>query len=164
MLPAHCTHGAPCPELMIAFPFLFAGLWLVVMAFLAKLGGWQRLVEQYRLTDRFLDGHMPEGQEINWNSAVFSKSLPVNYNGCINLTFNSEGLGLAPMLIFSMWHPPLFIPWRDIDLSETKSWGRRMAMLRIADTGVKIKFWRKSVVEMLMNTHPKAGQNNAAVS
>lgn len=91
------------------FPIFFVAMWVFVLQLIARLGGWSRLAESYQTYTRF------EGQLWRFRSGRFGWA---NYNGCLTLGANHEGLYLAVLPLFRVGHPPLFIPWYDITTTE----------------------------------------------
>lgn len=85
---------------LIAFPLMWCG----VLWFLAYLGGWSKLAENYRAET------LEQGTAFRMRSG---KVGIVNYGSCLTLTVCDSGLGLAVMLPFRIGHPPLFIPWSE---------------------------------------------------
>jgi hypothetical protein len=54
-----------------------------------------------------------------------------HYNGCLTVTANAEGLGLAVVPLFGGFHPPLFFVWSDVSTTRQP----RHALLRLDFTG-----------------------------
>jgi hypothetical protein len=51
------------------------------------------------------------------------------YNGCLIVGANQEGLYLSILLPFRIGHSPLFIPWKDVSMTETQTlFSRGIAM------------------------------------
>jgi len=44
----------------------------------------------------------------------------VSYNGILKLTANEEGVGFSIFFPFRFGHPPLFIPWSDMQVSQVR--------------------------------------------
>ena len=85
---------------LIAFP----SMWCAVLWFLAQLGGWSRLAEQFSANSA------QPGKVFHMRSAKFGL---VNYGSCLSLTVNDSGLRLSVLFPFRIAHPPLFIPWSE---------------------------------------------------
>lgn len=152
-----CTGPENCPEMLYAFPFFFAAVWVLACFSLSRMSGWTLLAERYALETMRPDGRMPEGEELRWQSGSFKKKIPTNYNGCLNFNIGPDGLGLQVMLIFSYRHKPLLIPWGDIALSEKRSWGMKMTVLEFGDTGVTLSLFRKPLVDKILAAHASYG-------
>lgn len=44
------------------------------------------------------------------------------YDGCLTVGVNADGLYLAVLVFCRPGHPPLFIPWEDIDVTPVQGW------------------------------------------
>lgn len=94
------------------FGIFFVIIWLGVVLLLSLLSGWSRLAKIYRSRDSFAgeQWHFVSGQLRNF----------VNYRNCLTVGANADGLYLSILFPFRAGHPPLFIPWSDITVSEEK--------------------------------------------
>jgi hypothetical protein len=63
-----------------------------------------------------------------WQSGVFART--VAYRSCLTVGVNEGGLYLAVWFLFRMAHSPLFIPWGDVKLIETKRPSRILLRLK----------------------------------
>jgi hypothetical protein len=88
------------------FIVLFPLLWLLIIWLISRLGGWNSLAKTFA-TER-----PPTGDMFTWSSGKFS--FFSSYNNCLNVTVSSTGVHVAPMLLFSFGHQPLFFPWDKI--------------------------------------------------
>ena len=93
------------------FPFFFIALWVIVVFILANLGGWARLAQHYEARATFA------GKKWGFKSGRMGIA---NYNGCLTIGANDEGLYLAVLPLFRVGHPPLFIPWYDITTAKSR--------------------------------------------
>jgi hypothetical protein len=93
------------------FPFFFIFLWATVLFIVAYIGGWSRLAQYYQTQSKF------EGKKWGFKSGRMGVT---NYNGCLTIGANDQGLYLAVFPIFRVGHPPLFIPWYDITTSKSR--------------------------------------------
>jgi hypothetical protein len=83
----------------------FLTLFFVVISFaIGQIGGWAALGRKYRMSGRF-DGPRWWFQDLQLRGWC-------NYSGCVSVGANSEGIYLNTILWLS--HPPLFIPWTDL--------------------------------------------------
>ena len=80
-------------------------MWPIVSLLLALLSGWRRLAKHYRVAGP-LEGDDFYMQGIRLG-AVF-------YSGCVKLKRTPVGLNIALLPVFSLWHPPLLIPWTEL--------------------------------------------------
>jgi hypothetical protein len=95
------------------FMVLFPILWIAISFVLSRASGWHKLGEKYSRID------FVSGERWRFRSARLRHS--VSYNNCVIFISNREGLGISVFFLFRFGHPPLFIPWTDISISnETK--------------------------------------------
>lgn len=84
-------------------------LWCASCFAASVLGGWHSLARRYRQLRPF------SGQR--WRFCSGSMGL-ANYSLCLTLGANPEGLSLAVLLPLRLGHPPLFIPWSEVESVE----------------------------------------------
>jgi hypothetical protein len=143
-LPAD-TESMPLPELELAFPFLFAGLWIGVCSLLGRAGGWIRLAEAYGALG--LDFH---GQRLRFCSGAFNR---VSYNGVLSFEAGPQGLAVSVFLPFRAGHPPFSVPWSDIRFES----GRKKMLPTIAMTFARCPGVRLTVRRGLAERLAEAG-------
>ena len=102
----------------------FAVLWCFILWLSSLAGGWRRLAERY-------ENRMPFDGEIT--SFVTARLRFVNYSSILRLGTSDLGLYVAPIRIYRFFHPPLFIPWTDIE-AEARPGGR------LAWGGIRLEF------------------------
>jgi hypothetical protein len=109
------TADQPTSWLLALMPALgligFVGVWVGITFLLSRIGGWNVLA------GRYLAQHPFSGQVHSWCSGRLGF---VNYNNCLSLGANEQGLYLSVPRIFAFAHPPLFIPWSDIRAQRDK--------------------------------------------
>jgi hypothetical protein len=88
-------------------------LYCGILAAAARMSGWTALAQKYRATKPF------EG--IRWHFQHAQMRWLTNYSGVLNIGANSDGLYLAPMLLFRFGHARLFIPWAETRIEMKKS-------------------------------------------
>ena len=105
-------------------PLLFIGVWSLVSAVLAHVGGWQELAGIYRTGDPF-DGRRWGGQSarMRWGTG---------YRNILGFAVNPTGLRLTVFFLFRLAHPPLFIPWAEITANNKRAWFQQWVELRFA--------------------------------
>ncbi len=86
--------------------------WIGLPYLIAFLGGWRKLAVHYRW-----NGEPVAKQWFRWRSASMNFT---HYGSSLNIGTSERGLFLKPILIAAIGHPPLFIPWQDITVTETK--------------------------------------------
>jgi hypothetical protein len=107
------TGSQPFPYFVLLFPFFFVGVWCLVCFLLSQIGGWARLGEKFSATAA------PDGKFLYGQSAQFSGFC--NYNRCLTIAIAENGLYLKVWSIFRLGHPPLLIPWDQIQNTKQTS-------------------------------------------
>lgn len=79
---------------------------------ISRISGWTSLAEIYRYTDPF------NGSRWRFQSAGMRWMM--SYNNCLTIGLNERGLYLSIFFIFRFGHPPIFIPWNDISITNKK--------------------------------------------
>jgi len=91
---------------------LFAVTVFVIIHFaMSRLSGWNKLAQRFRATEPCT------GESWGWQSAVFRGWIQYKHH----LTFGADmhGLSISIIRIFGFFHPPLRIPWSEVQV-ETK--------------------------------------------
>ncbi|MBY0457434.1 MAG: hypothetical protein K2V38_08875 [Gemmataceae bacterium] len=97
--------------LLVAAGFtLWWGFLLNVIGFAS---GWWALARRYPAKAHF------DGTRFHFCSAKIGWS---NYGGALTFVVNAEGIRLSVLFPFRPGHPPLFLPWEDLDVTVTKGW------------------------------------------
>jgi hypothetical protein len=112
------AHYLEQPQWLVLFVAL---VWVVISGLLALLGGWLRLATAFRAEEQV------DGEKFRFVSGSLGvRALPVRYNNCFFLTVNDSGFRLSIVLLFRLFCPPLFIPWRAVESVDV----RRVLLLR----------------------------------
>ncbi len=95
--------------IVVLSPIFFVAIWCGVVALLAVVGGWSRLAAVYRA----------EGEYAGpiWYMQTARLGF-TRYKGVLTAGATPEGLYLAVMPLFRIAHPPLWIPWDEIEVIE----------------------------------------------
>jgi hypothetical protein len=131
-------------------PF-FPLLWLGACAMLSAFGGW------HALAGEFGESGSRAGEKYRTASGAISRGwVPVNYSGCLIITLNEEGIGLAVWPMFRFVHRPLFIPRSAVcNVIEGRYWFYRSTKLELVGSRIEIRllgragiaaveFWHRS--------------------
>ncbi|MBI5025298.1 MAG: hypothetical protein HZC12_00935 [Nitrospirae bacterium] len=94
------------------FLLIFIGMWIMISIVISRVSGWGSLAEIYRYTDPF-NGN-------RWRFQSAGMRWMMSYNNCLTIGSNERGLYLSIFFIFRFGHPPLFIPWNDISITNKK--------------------------------------------
>lgn len=99
----------------------FLAFGYAVSLLLASMSGWRALAQAYPLRVQ-----LPAARK----SFVGARVGGVSYQGSLHVAADDAGLYVASVALFRAGHPPLFIPWRDITTSSSKSVYGPMLRLR----------------------------------
>ncbi len=91
----------------------FAVMVTAVTYIISRMSGWVLLSRRFPAAGDFL------GESWTWQSARLRGWC--NYNNCLRIGADPQGLYLAAMAPFRLFHPPLFIPWTEIDAQSGKA-------------------------------------------
>ena len=115
----------------------FALFWIIIIAGLSRFGGWHVLASRYRARQPF------SGEVLRGCSGRLGF---VNYNRCLWLGANEQGLYLSVPRLFAFAHPPLFIPWSDIRATRDKIlWAEIVRFELGAEPATKLQVHRRFV-------------------
>lgn len=88
----------------------FAGVWFLACKAISSLSGWRRLAAQYPARGE------PKGRRFWMQSGRVGKAF---YKNCLIIDSASDGLYLRMLFVFRPGHPPIFIPWEEIEIKES---------------------------------------------
>ena len=122
------------------FPFLFAGMWILVVYAGAATSGWRSLAAFYEFQGRFPCRMFSGGGRMGG----------MTYGGCLRIGADQNYLYISVLLPFRPGHPKLAIPWSEIT-SEEKSglFGTRtdMRFLKAPQVAFSIPQWLAGKLE-----------------
>lgn len=123
------------------FPFLFVGMFVLVIYILSRKG-WYDLAMEFQYPEPF------EGQRIGINSATING---VNYNNILLLRFNEQGLYMKPVFVFRLFHKPVLIPWNEFkSVRNKKILFFQVTELAVGNPAIAIIQMKKSIVDQLI--------------
>jgi hypothetical protein len=129
------------PYFAMFFPLIVLAVLLpIIMGLISVVGGWRRLAERFRTQEPFY------GEYWGWQSAQLRGWC--NYNHCLKVGANPEALYLAVNFPFGMFHPPLLIPWREIEVETGKvcfGWYDVAAMRIGTEERIRVRIYGKLV-------------------
>ena len=100
--------------IIIIFPFFFIAIWVFALWIIALTGGWSRLAKHYSIKDTL---NPYQGKKLR---RKFGRLGGTSYKRVLIVGANMQGLYLSVDILFRVFHPPLFIPWSDIQTEERK--------------------------------------------
>ena len=107
----------PGIELFLLFLLLFAIFWCGIMAFISFIGGWHELAKSFPAEENiFRITSRNEGERFRCASMTMGpKYFPTNYGNCLTIDVSREGIGIRIWPVFRFLHPPLLIPWLQVE-------------------------------------------------
>lgn len=118
--------------------FVLAWGWFVING-VARLSGWSRLAEQYRANQPF------QGEK--WRFQSVQMRYLSHYNNCVTFGADFQGLYIAMFFLVRPGHPPLLIPWEELEIRPKQ---------RFFMTGYELSFPR--VPGVIMWVTPRLGE------
>lgn len=109
------------------FPIFFITLWSVISYVVSMFSGW------ITLSYRFRKQSDPYGRTRVAGPLFYGvyMRLWTRYSGVIRLIAAEDALYVSVVFLFRIGHPPLCIPWPEIELSRTKYFFRRYVVLTL---------------------------------
>jgi hypothetical protein len=93
----------------LIFVLYFIAVWVLVSYVIGLLSGWVFLSRRFPDSGVFYSYQWPF-------QSVRMRNLWGTYSNCANFGADEAGLYMAVFPIFSIGHPPLFIPWSEIQV------------------------------------------------
>lgn len=108
---------------ILLIPFLIGfGLFLrFVIILIARIGGWDRLAQHYPAP-----ASLPEMSIFRLRSLKVGQAY---YRSVMKVGVGRAGLYLVPVFFFRAAHPPLLIPWSELELSQSTEWMMKLVEL-----------------------------------
>lgn len=134
----------------VVFPLFFVGLWLFITGLLSTIGGWNVLARLYPepvMTDRAAIRSV-RGASLHLRRRAMP--LPTNYNHCVTVGVSPAGLHLRTAVFFRFRHPPLLIPWTEMESVEPEQvllWHTLAIQPRGAGTHIRLYGGAANLVE-----------------
>ena len=92
----------------------FLCIWTAVCFAISWCGGWWALSNSYPLDTDVIR------KRWRFQSAVMR--MMTGYGSCLSFGVTDRGLALSILFLFRPGHPPLHIPWEDIEVDRHKPW------------------------------------------
>ena len=108
--------NAPPAWLPAFFVVVFPIFWCLILYLISFIGGWRQLARRYRCSEPI------SGTVWRFQSAAMHSFTEANYGSRLKVIANEEGMGLAVFFPFRVAHPPLFIPWSEMLVNDTRRW------------------------------------------
>lgn len=126
--------------LYFIFPFLLTLWWIFVLRLVSFSGGWSLLAARYPLPY----GLPGTGHQFKFQSLCLG--LFTKYRHSINITIYDEGFELRTLLIYALFHKPLFIRWESVE--EVELQGKTFRYLSFYLERKRFRIWGGSSEEL----------------
>jgi hypothetical protein len=125
---------------VVMFIVMFAGIWALVLFILSRLG-WRGLMRWQTRTE-------PTGEAFPWSAATVGV---VKFKHSLNVWVDCDGFWLKPAQVFALFHPALFIPWRDVRTVEPQRFLLAFTAVSVdlLESNTKLLFWSASGAALL---------------
>ncbi len=138
------------PSNPATFLVAFAALWVFICVLLSMIGGWSRLAEDYRARCN--------GACRRWRFQSAAMRFGTSYSSCLTIGVHNDGLCLSVLFPFRVGHPPLLIPWTDLEKEGTASWWRGQRLRISKAHGVSLRV-RGKLIERIEAARGQALRN-----
>lgn len=133
--------------IVVVFPVVFVGMWMLVCLILGQVSGWARLAARYAVAEPDRGTSLLTSGRVGF----------VNYNNALRVGADECALHLSVLKLFAVGHRPLAIPWSAVRISAQKTlffkWVRfeisEGPTVRVALSGVRSLAHRGKVPEAL---------------
>lgn len=111
------------------FAIFFVTLWCSVCFLISLMSGW------FTLSDRFRKQSEPYGEALSAGPFGYGVRMRfrTNYGNVIRLTSTADALYVSVFFPFRVGHPPLCVPWKEIQLGRTKFLWLKYVVLTLGD-------------------------------
>jgi hypothetical protein len=113
-------------SILVLLGALLITLWCLNSAWISWLSGWRSLSKRFRAQSESLAGTRRSGFPFD---ICFRYWL--DYTNLAWVTVNKEALHLSVVFPFRIAHPPLAVPWEEIEISSTILFWRKYVELKL---------------------------------
>lgn len=127
--------------ILILYPVVLIIIWIFVLGLTSIIGGWYNISKKYPYKDtKYENGKLYKYQSIKFNYIG-------RYSFCINITVYNDGILLKPSLLFSFFHKPIYIQYKQIQNKQfVKYLFLNFLILKLNDK--KIRIFGNSIKEI----------------
>lgn len=86
----------------------FLSFYFVVL-FISASNGWRKISQRYP------GGGEPDGKDLGWINLYINKG---DYKNAVRAILTDRGVYLKVFFMFRPWHPPILIPWEELQIYE----------------------------------------------
>ena len=118
---------SPC--FLFLFPVFVVSVWALVSILVSLVGGWQSLAR------RFGAQAEPYGETRTAGPFFYGVQMRsrIGYGNVIRITAAEDALYLSVLFLFRIGHPPLRIPWNEIQFGNDKFLWRHYIVLTLGN-------------------------------
>lgn len=129
---------------------VFVVLWgWFIISLVARLSGWSLLAERYR-------ANAPsEGEQ--WRFQSVQMRYMSHYNNCLTFGADAQGLYIGMFFLLRAGHPPLLIPWGDLEIQPNKRFFVNGYDLRFRQVPDVYMWVRQSLGEKILRASQGSG-------
>lgn len=140
-------------EFLLLFVASFVGTWILVTWIASRASGWSRLGRRFGCSGPFSSA----GERLRFASAQIGWG---NYSGALELQASASGLFLATIALFRPFHPPLFVPWSEIEVHPARRPGVVPWLTFRSVPGVRVRFSRRAfaLLQRYLGPLPEKGR------
>ena len=111
------------------FAIFFVVFWSFICFFISFISGW------FALSRRFKKQSEPYGETRSAGPFFYTVYMRYwgHYSSIIRMTAAEDAFYLSVFILFRIGHPPLRIPWKEIQFSTTKRFWRRYIVLTLGE-------------------------------
>jgi hypothetical protein len=124
------------------------------------MGGW------HRLATRFRSAAAINGEERRFASMTLGSGFfPARYRNTLFLTVARSGIGLSVLFLLRLLHPPLFIPWAEVEpVVRERSWMKNHVAVSLRGFDKRLLFRGQAGKKILETYNPNTPPGGAPVS
>lgn len=128
-------------------------LWFAISAVLSLASGWHALARRFRSDEPV------EGERVRCRATAMGwRGLPMSYGRCVYTTVGQRALALSVIAPFRLLHPPLVIPWAEVERCERVAlWFRKCVSVHVRGHGRGLTF-HESVGEPMLEAWTRANE------
>ena len=126
-------------------PLYFVVVWALICYAISFVSGWHTLARAFR-TDS------PPSDKLRTAGPFFYTVYMMRwsrYTGVIRITATADGIYLSAALLLRIGHPPLFVPWEQIEISHAQKWGQQLVVLTLGkEQRVAVRISKKMAAKL----------------
>jgi len=130
-------------KIIAFFMVLLPSLWVLIFFSLSRIGGWSKMADSYSAPHDLSGPQWERGQTLAFARVSL---VPANYTKTARLSCSDDALYISLPPFLSLFHPPLRVPFDDMDVEIKPS--------KLSDMAI-ITFKRAPGVKMIVRNREK---------